>query len=390
MTNLLSTDCALKLRQLLVLLSMFSMTSVLSSCGATSQFSDAAPPVAGAVENSSTEETAIDESSTAENAETALPPTPEQETIETIAKIEPSLAVRATSCLLCHAQVKGAIMTDLGGGEKTSSIYLGGQTAMSWSSMNLNGKVIVPKKKIANTWIRELVEGLVATSNPVEEVTTLKIKYPSAALIRASAQLSGAISAKGLPSGITQQSNGFVEISGNLNCSGDIAISGFLHLKSLSLTTTNGCRIYVTGNIFVSGGIKQTGGALRNIQLVSASGIYLEMDSGDISARATHMKGQGQDSSFDNLLTTAVQQAASISSLANNRSTNGTGGTSFERILVNAPIVQSRAQGLFKGFVIADFAAFRIGSLQFEFDPVFKDVPLITLTGLNNSIEVKK
>ena len=50
---------------------------------------------------------------------------------------------------------------------------------------------------------------------------------------------------------------------------------------------------------------------------------------------------------------------------------------SFSRILLNAPVVHSRYSGKFKGLVIAEFALFFQGKSSYEFDPVFKQVPVL-------------
>jgi hypothetical protein len=46
-------------------------------------------------------------------------------------------------------------------------------------------------------------------------------------------------------------------------------------------------------------------------------------------------------------------------------------------LLLNAPQVHSRYQGAFKGLIIAEVALPRLGKGIFEFDPVFKRVPVL-------------
>ncbi len=50
---------------------------------------------------------------------------------------------------------------------------------------------------------------------------------------------------------------------------------------------------------------------------------------------------------------------------------------SFERLLINAPIVHSRYVGDFKGTVIAEHATMALGAFVFKFDPVFSEVPVL-------------
>ena len=49
----------------------------------------------------------------------------------------------------------------------------------------------------------------------------------------------------------------------------------------------------------------------------------------------------------------------------------------FSRMLLNAPVVHSRYSGRFKGVVIAEFALFWQGKSSYEFDPVFREVPVL-------------
>jgi hypothetical protein len=51
----------------------------------------------------------------------------------------------------------------------------------------------------------------------------------------------------------------------------------------------------------------------------------------------------------------------------------------FSRLLLNAPIINSRYKGNFKGLVIAEFALFWQGKTGFEFDPIFKKVPVLPM-----------
>ena len=51
----------------------------------------------------------------------------------------------------------------------------------------------------------------------------------------------------------------------------------------------------------------------------------------------------------------------------------------FSKILLNAPIIHSRYKGKFKGLVIAEFVLFWQGETDFEFDPVFREVPVLPM-----------
>ncbi|NJL24185.1 MAG: hypothetical protein HC902_02715, partial [Calothrix sp. SM1_5_4] len=50
---------------------------------------------------------------------------------------------------------------------------------------------------------------------------------------------------------------------------------------------------------------------------------------------------------------------------------------SYERILLNAPMVYSRYSGDVRGTVIAEFALMSIGNFKFSFDSVFNSVNVL-------------
>jgi hypothetical protein len=46
----------------------------------------------------------------------------------------------------------------------------------------------------------------------------------------------------------------------------------------------------------------------------------------------------------------------------------------FTRLLLNAPIVQSRYLGTISGVIVAEYVLPSLGSFQFQYDPVFNNV----------------
>jgi hypothetical protein len=62
---------------------------------------------------------------------------------------------------------------------------------------------------------------------------------------------------------------------------------------------------------------------------------------------------------------------------------------SFDRILINAPSLQSRYTGKFKGVMIGETALFSLGKFSFEFDDVFKEVPVLPLLPIENYLVVE-
>jgi hypothetical protein len=180
-------------------------------------------------------------------------------------------------------------------------------------------------------------------------------------------------------------------------CDGDLLVRGTLYLNQATISTKTGCRIYCTGPVFMQGGItyknRNTSLDQTNLQLVSAQAILLGV--GDKSCDSTY-----KDSPLSRRLvsgyavSTFMTREASRSSTAPQTWGKGiyTQGKlipdledagcrndtiSFSRLLLNAPQVHSRYRGDFKGLVIAEFALFRLGKSNFEFDPVFKKVPVL-------------
>ena len=192
-------------------------------------------------------------------------------------------------------------------------------------------------------------------------------------------------------------------------CDGDLFIDGTLFLDRVTIVTRNGCRIYSTGPIFVQNAItyKSLNGSSdeSNLQLVSAEAILLGL--GDKSCDAT-----AKDSPLSRRLASGYAVSTFITRDADRRSISPQAfGQSiydkgkriaalqdascnddtlgFSRLLLNAPQVHSRYKGKFKGLVIAEVALFRLGKSAFEFDPVFKQVPVLPLLKDSDYLKVQ-
>jgi hypothetical protein len=189
----------------------------------------------------------------------------------------------------------------------------------------------------------------------------------------------------------------FFTNTGDVACDGDLLVRGTLFLKQPVIATETGCRIYATGPVFLQGGItykNPNGSADRaNLQLVSSKAILLGL--GDRSCDSTY-----KDSPLSRRLVSGLavstymtRDAARLSLTppkwgeavyaegkripeledAGCREDN----LDFTRLLLNAPQVHSRYKGNFKGLIIAELVLFRLGKSNFEFDPVFKRVPVL-------------
>jgi hypothetical protein len=190
-------------------------------------------------------------------------------------------------------------------------------------------------------------------------------------------------------------------------CDGDLFIRGTLFLNRVTIATKTGCRIYATGPIFLQHGIvyKSLGSSedQTNMQLVSSEAILLGV--GDKSCDPTSKdsplsrrlvsgyavstfvtRDAGSKSIAPKAFGQSIyDQGKKIALLEDASCQDDTVG--FSRLLLDAPQVHCRYKGQFKGLVIAEVVLFRLGKGNFEFDPVFKNVPV--LPRLNDSDYLK-
>jgi len=183
----------------------------------------------------------------------------------------------------------------------------------------------------------------------------------------------------------------------DVSCDGDLFVRGTLFLNHATIATQNGCRIYATGPIFVQNAVtyKNIGNSRdrTNLQLVSAQAILLgtgekncsKTDKENPLARRL-IAGIASDTFFtrdahkNSIAPKAFGQAIYdqsklIDSLEDASCDDDTIG--FSRMLLNAPQVHSRYKGKFSGTVIAEVILFPPGKSNFEFDPVFREVPIL-------------
>lgn len=201
----------------------------------------------------------------------------------------------------------------------------------------------------------------------------------------------------------------FYTNSGEVRCDGDLFIRGTLFLNRVAVATKSGCRIYSTGPIFVQDAITYRSldglSDTANLQLVSSEAILLGLgdkscDSSakdsplsrrlisgyaitsfftrDASSRSVSPKDFGQRIYDQGKLIPALEDAGCRDDTLG-----------FSRLLVNAPQVHNRYKGKFKGLVIAEVALFRLGKSTFEFDPIFKKVPVLPMLRDSDYLEVK-
>jgi hypothetical protein len=366
-----------------------------------------------------------------------------------VAKYGPALAVRASGCLTCHAEVYSPFITDFGYGDPyffgnpqsgskvgpfNGSIYgdfpaESGKTG--WLTARFHKEIIVPRAPIdfslsdaASAGLKDqppyreafgaasLAEYLQVLENrktkpsTVVEKKTVYIGAPDSATLemRFGIEPGSSTDFKYVKSdpgaspeieGIGPGGNGkYYTNTSDVVCDGDLFIGGTLLLDRPSIRTVSGCRIYATGPIFLQGAVTYRDGAgnadRSNLQLVSAQAIFL----------GTGRKKCGAEG--DPLATRLLQSPALTSIFTRSADSRGIkpetfmrdlydeaspipledsschdDTLSFSRMLLDAPVVQSRYSGKFRGVVIAEFALFWQGKSSYEFDPVFKEVPVL-------------
>jgi len=195
--------------------------------------------------------------------------------------------------------------------------------------------------------------------------------------------------------GIELSDNGeYYTNTSEISCDGDLFVRGILLLNKPSIRTNTGCRIYATSPIFLQNTVTYPGATgnvdRSNLQLVSAEAIFLgtaqkkcDSEGDPLSSRLlqtpalTSIFTRSADSNKiqPETFMQDLYDTASLVPLEDSTCHDDT--LSFSRILLNAPVVHSRYSGKFRGVVIAEFALFWQGKSSYEFDPVFKEVPVL-------------
>lgn len=372
---------------------------------------------------------------------------------EVINNMKPALVVRATGCIMCHSNIASNIITDFGyGGDgkgrnyffggypnnglpagltntKGKSVYgdydysTGGNVNWGGSTLTAGVEVIVPKASTTGLDVEQsslalylkniLDRNINANGAQVKEVTSLHIGAPTAdKIISVSGVDAGGIKYKPTKNDTSLVGLGLSDTrkyytnkpQETIVCDGDVAIDGILWLNQPTIKTESGCRLYVTGSVFISGPITYVDvKANSNLQITSSKMVALgighscnnDQKSDSIEQRFT--PGSSSDSNryngfFTRTLGQPLDMLAHLKAEANlvgllKDATCGSGGRAigFERLMVNAPIVHNRYQGRFKGLIISEIALLALKSLVYEFDPVFSNPKVLILPLLKNS-----
>jgi len=221
-------------------------------------------------------------------------------------------------------------------------------------------------------------------------------------------------------SGLLDQGDYFTNQS-EISCEGDLYLKGPVYFKQPRFKTRTGCRIYVNGSVFINGPILYTTDhADRNLQISSTESINLGLGSVERNGVLCDPAGPyavdrtyGSSSLYNRYVRMFTSQSQSTRTYLRGRdlgeSVVAQGDllefaegelldascspegiqVGFDRILLNAPSVQSRYQGHFNGTIIAEFSVMSLGQFKFSFDPVFNRVPVLPFLDKSIYLDIK-
>lgn len=369
----------------------------------------------------------------------------------TVAEYRPALAVRASGCMTCHAEVSSNYITDFGygspyffadpAGKNKTGIFSGhiygdfiaSADKTAWLTADFKKDIIVPYAPVGfdigkasgdtlkdKTLFREAfrarslagylkaLEAQKTAPAKVIEKKEIFIGAPDkAALMKRFAIKPGDKTdikfidknqriyheVKGI--GLSRDGNYYTN-SGEIECDGDLFINGTLFLDRPVISEETGCRIYAAGPVFLQGEItfnNQGGRADKNnLQIVSSEAIFLgvghkkcnsKTEADPLSLRllktpsrpSIYTRSNYRDNVSPEKYTQELYNKAMLLPLEDSSCHDEKKG--YSGLLLNAPVINSRYSGKFKGLVICEFALFWQGKTRFEFDPVFMEVPVL-------------
>lgn len=165
-------------------------------------------------------------------------------------------------------------------------------------------------------------------------------------------------------------------------CDGDLIVDDVVYLKNLNLKSNTGCRIYSTKTVFVestaSPGIDYSNSAVgATLQITSSRAVLLGLGKCSSGNIFTSRRGNSAESIAD-YQSVKINNELVIMDAGNcgNR-TVASRKVNFERILLNAPRVDSRYTGDFKGVIITRFSVWSLGQFKFEYDSSFDNAKIL-------------
>jgi hypothetical protein len=369
-----------------------------------------------------------------------------------ITEYEPAVALRASGCLTCHAEIGSNYITDFGYESSYFFAHPASKNEVGMFNGHIYGDFIAEPGK--SSWLTaEFKKNIIVPHAPVDfdlakaagDTLTDKSSYQEAFKAGSLAEYLRALEAqKDQPAPVMEKKKVFIgtpdtetletrfsiksgddvdlkyistdptspEVKGiELNedgkyytntgevlCDGDLFIRGIMFLNKPTIITNTGCRIYATGPVFLQKAITFKNQADKNdksnLQLVSTEAIFLGVgrEKRDTTEKTDPMalrllRTPARPSIFTRAtynhditpekFTQDLYDMTALVPLEDSSYHDDSIG--FSRLLLNAPVINSRYKGRFKGLVIAEYALFWPGQTHFEFDPVFKEVPVLPL-----------
>lgn len=167
-----------------------------------------------------------------------------------------------------------------------------------------------------------------------------------------------------------------------MECDGDLIVDDVVYLKNLNLKSQNGCRIYSTKTVFIestnSPGINFSSGSnLSTLQISSSRAILMGLGGCSGGNIFTDRRNNSAESIQD-YQSVKINDQLAIMDAGNcgDRKTISR-KVNFERLLLNAPRVDSRYTGDFKGVIITKFSVWSLGQFKFEYDSLFDTAKIL-------------
>ncbi len=426
---------------------------------------------------------------------------------------QPALAMRAGGCITCHAEVHANVITDFGYqspyyfGQNVSSSFAwndgtaygdheafftypdGSQGIGSWTRLKLfdgysisnPGKIYIPQAELpkgpqsaigGGSKLKDYVSHRLSHSTypasqsaQIIEKKSIYIGAPTKARLLEAFAWSNSDQSKGYkfisdPNGwaLSGLNTSYQRPSQNLFkndtsvvvCEGDLLIDGGLLLNSAKIKTRTGCRLYVTGNVYIYGTIdlvtdSQNDFSLKNIQISSSQAILMGL--GSLWKQGSHCEQGQMDSGYwgyyaqrdywtqglspeqkqaydQGIADSAKYRLSYYWGIPNYNTRNGGDpkaysemiysqmqaqigqrydsacepekrNVGYQRIILNAPVLHSRYAGVIRGSVIAEFPLMPLGlgdnqsRFRFEFDPVFEKVNVFPMLKEQDFLKVQ-
>lgn len=318
----------------------------------------------------------------------------------------------------------------------------------SWHTATFSSQILVPKSATIPSALQEKLNNSKTLAEYIESIENTKSKpasvvkkdkifigAPSKGILEKRFKATNTKEIKFIKnndsdpdfSGLVQtksNSQAWQAVSKTLVCEGDLFIPGTVRLKDVTIKTQTGCRIYSTGPVFIDGKIDYTQvtsgleSNLTNLQITSARAIIMGVGS-------THCESNGKgwyashtdyssplDARLHNFwnieasvtrgtterkitpqkegaeIMTEAEKFDSITDASCYAKKNPR-ELHFERLLLNAPNIQSRYTGQFSGVIIGEIALFSLSKFDFIFDPVFEKVNVLPFLKESDFLEVQ-